>query len=102
MCTKEETTNTGINIETVRESKLNPHKILNDSESTHLKVNTDTDTLFKATSVKIVMAIIVVVIIHELVISCAPVTPTFLPKNPEAIDPSKGNIIMAKYIYHTL
>jgi hypothetical protein len=37
MCTKEEIINTGINIDTVRESKLNPHKTFNDSESNHLK-----------------------------------------------------------------
>ena len=31
-------------------------------------------------------------------IKCEPVTPTFLPKNPEIIELNKGNIIMVKYI----
>lgn len=50
MCTKKDTTKTGISIDTVKESKLNPHKTFSDSESTHLKVDIDTDTLFKPTS----------------------------------------------------
>jgi hypothetical protein len=33
------------------------------------------------------------------VIICEPVTPIFLPKYPEAIEPNKGNIIIDKYIY---
>ena len=36
ICTKEEIINTGISIDTVKESKLNPHEIFNDSESIHL------------------------------------------------------------------
>lgn len=31
-------------------------------------------------------------------ITCEPVTPTFLPKNPDTIELSKGNIIIVKYI----
>lgn len=102
MCTKEEITSTGISIETVKESKLNPHKTLRDSESTHLNVNIDTGTLLKPTSVNANIATSVVVIIHKLVISCAPLTPTFLPKSPETIEPNRGNTIIAKYIIYIL
>jgi len=30
---------------------------------------------------------------------CDPLTPIFLPKNPDDIEASKGKIIIAKYIY---
>jgi len=102
MCTKEDTISTGISIETVKESKLNPHTTLRDSISTHLNVNTDTGMPFKPTSKNINMAISVVVITHVLVIACAPLTPTFLPNSPDVIDPNKGNTIMAKYIIYIL
>ncbi|MCZ6914731.1 MAG: hypothetical protein O7C59_09975 [Rickettsia endosymbiont of Ixodes persulcatus] len=102
MCTREETISTGISIDTVKESKLNPHKTLSDSKSTHLKANTDTGMLFKPTSENIIIAKSVVVITHKLVISCAPLTPTFLPKNPETIEPNRGNTIIAKYIIYIL
>jgi hypothetical protein len=36
MCTKEETIRTGISIDTVKESKTNPHDTFNDSESIHV------------------------------------------------------------------
>jgi hypothetical protein len=36
MCTKEETINTGISIDTVRESKLKAQAMFNASESIHL------------------------------------------------------------------
>ena|ERR1700712_585415 len=98
MCTKEETINTGINIDTVKESKLNPHDIFKDSESIHLKRCIDTGMLFKPTSKKASIAHVVVKITHKHVINCAPLTPIFLPKNPDAIDPNKGNTIIAKYI----
>jgi len=51
MCTSEETINTGINIDTVKESKLKLHSTLSDSESTHLKSCKDTEILFKPTSI---------------------------------------------------
>jgi hypothetical protein len=89
-------------METVKESKLNPHKTHNDSESIHLNVDTHTDTPFKPTSQKINKAMHVVIIMHKLVINCAPLTPTFLPKNPETIEPNKGNTIIAKYIIYIL
>jgi hypothetical protein len=54
--------------------------------------------LFKPTSKKASIAQIVVIITDEEVINCAPLTPTFLPKKPETIDPNKGNIIKARYI----
>ena len=93
---------TGINIETVNESKLKPHKTLSDSESSHLETDTDTGILFKPTSKNPSIAINVVIVTDMLVISCAPLTPTFLPKNPETIEPSKGKTIMAKYIIYSL
>jgi hypothetical protein len=58
--------------------------------------------LFKPTSIKAMIARNVVAITHEHVINCAPLTPTFLPKNPETIDPNKGKIIMTKYIIYIL
>ena len=52
--------------------------------------------LFKPTSIKANIAKIVVIITQPDVIICDPLTPTFLPKKPETIDPNKGNTIMAK------
>ena len=98
MCTTEETIKTGINIETVSESKLNPHMTNNDSESIHLNNFIDRGTLFKPTSIKVKIDNTVVKIIQLQVIIWAPVTPIFLPKNPETIEPSNGNIISVKYI----
>lgn len=98
ICTREETTSTGINIDTVRESKLKLHDTLSDSESIHLKSLTDTGVLFIPTSKKDIMDIIVVVTINEHVIIWEPVTPIFLPKNPDTIEPNKGNVIIVKYI----
>src|SRR5271166_3444877 len=69
-----------------------------DSLSIHLKRSIDTDILFIPTSKKAIMDNNVVVITHRHVINCAPLTPTFLPKNPAAIDPNKGKVIIAKYI----
>ena len=40
----------------------------------------------------------VVITTNEHVMSWDPVTPTFLPKNPEIIEPNKGNAIIVKYI----
>jgi len=54
--------------------------------------------LLAPTSKKASMANIVVDITDRHVINCAPLTPIFLPKNPEAIDPNKGKTIIAKYI----
>jgi hypothetical protein len=50
MCTKEETINTGINIDAVNASKLNPHNILSDSESIHVNSSKVTGILFIPTS----------------------------------------------------
>ena len=51
-CTKEETINTGINIDTVKESKLKLHITFKDSESIHLNILIDTGALFIPTSKK--------------------------------------------------
>lgn len=102
MCTNELTINTGINILTVKLSKWKPHKTLSDSLSIHLKRFIETGILFKPTSKKATMANIVVTITLVHVINCAPLTPTFLPKNPETIDPNKGKVIIAKYIIYIL
>ena len=96
--TSEETTKTGINIDTVKESKLKLHSTLSDSESTHLKSCRDTDILFKPTSINANVESKVVTITDIHVINWEPVTPTFLPKKPETIEPNKGSIIIAKYI----
>lgn len=85
-------------METVKESKLKLHNTLRDSESIHLKSFTETGMLFKPTSKKANVASIVVVITDAHVITCDPVTPIFLPKNPEIIEASKGSIIIIKYI----
>ena len=98
MCTKEETTNTGINIDTVNESKLKLHNTFNDSESTHLNSCTVTGILLIPTSTNDNAERIVVIATSEHVMNWDPVTPTFLPKNPEIIEPNKGNAIMVKYI----
>lgn len=58
--------------------------------------------LFKPTSKKATIANKVVTITHRDVINCAPLTPTFLPKNPETIDPNNGKVIIAKYIIYIL
>ena len=98
ICTKEETINTGISIETVNESKWNPHDTLSDSESIHLNTSIDTGILFSPTSKKATTANIVVNTTAVQVIKWAPVTPIFLPKKPEAIDPNSGKIIITRYI----
>ena len=69
MCTNEEIINTGINMDTVKESKLKLHSMFNDSESTHLKSCTDTGILFSPTSTKDNMDIIVVITTDEQVIN---------------------------------
>ena len=98
MCTKEETIKTGINIETVRESKLKLHNTLSDSESTHLKRCKETGVLFSPTSMKDNIESKVVIINAVHVICWDPVTPIFLPKKPEVIEPNKGKITIDKYI----
>ena len=97
-CTSEDTINTGINIDTVNESKLNPQNTFSDSESIHLNNFIDTGTLFKPTSKKANIAIRVVVITDVHAIMWDPLTPIFLPKKPEEIEPNNGNIIIIKYI----
>lgn len=98
-CTNEETISTGISIDTVRESKVKPHDTLRDSESIHLNKFIYTGMLLIPTSKKLTIESKVVVITHVHVIMWDPVTPTFLPKNPEIIEPNKGNVINVKYIY---
>lgn len=58
----------------------------------------DTGILFIPISTKAIIANNVVIITELHVINCAPVTPTFLPKNPHTIDPNMGKTIIAKYI----
>jgi hypothetical protein len=102
MCTNEDTINTGINIDTVNESKLNPHNIYRDSESTHLNNFNVEGIELNPTSKNVIIAKNVVIIIELHVIICAPFTPIFLPKNPETIEPNRGNIIIVKYIINIL
>jgi hypothetical protein len=87
---------------TVKLSKWKLHRTLSDSLSIHLNSFIDTAMLFKPTSIKAIIANNVVIIIERHVIHCAPLTPTFLPKNPENIAPNKGKVIMAKYIIYIL
>ena len=90
--------NTGINIETVKESKLKLQDIFNDSESIHLKLSICTGILFIPTSTNAKIESIMVSINDIQAIKCDPFIPIFLPKNPDMIEASKGNIIMVKYI----
>src|SRR5271154_498420 len=101
-CTNDDTISTGINIETVNVSKLNPHDMLSDSESIHLNKCIDTGMLFNPTSMKANIANNVVIITEPHVIICDPFTPNFLPNKPDAIDPNIGKTIMAKYIIYIL
>jgi hypothetical protein len=98
MCTKEDTINTGINIDTVKESKLNPHSIFKDSESSHLNNCIFTGVLYIPTSTNVNIAKRVVITTHVQVIICEPVTPTFLPKKPAIMEPNRGKIKIVKYI----
>ena len=75
---------------------------LSDSESIHLNNENNIGTLFKPTSKKPIVAINVVIITDIHVIICAPLTPTFLPKKPETIEPNMGKTIMARYIIYFL
>ena len=98
MCTKDDTTSTGINIDTVNESNTKPQDTFNDSESIHENNLIKTDILFIPTSKKLTRLSRVVIKTDIHAINCEPVTPIFLPKNPEIIELNKGNIIMVKYI----
>jgi hypothetical protein len=100
MWTKELIINTGKSIETVKLSNWKPQMILNHSLSIHLNKFIVTGILLKPTSAKAKIANIVVIITFEHVIICAPLTPTFLPKKPDTIDPNKGKIIILKYIIY--
>jgi len=62
----------------------------------------DTGILLNPTSKKAVIANNVVISIKDEVIKCDPLTPSFLPKNPEDIEESKGKIIIVKYILYIL
>ena len=100
--TKELIIKTGINIDTVKLSNSKPHIILIHSESIHLNNSIETGILLNPTSKNANTAKIVVTITLKHVISCAPRTPTFLPKKPETIDPNKGKIIILKYNFYCL
>ena len=52
--------------------------------------------LLKPTSKNAITANIVVTITLKQVISCAPLTPTFLPKKPETINLEKGKVTIKK------
>jgi len=86
-------------METVKLSKWKPHKTFSDSLSIHLKRFIETGMLFKPTSKKAMMAKKVVTITLVHVINWAPLTPTFLPKKPETIDPNKGKVIIANTLF---
>ena len=102
ICTKEDTISTGINIETVKESKLNDQPTFKVSISTHLNKCMVTGILFRPTSKNATTAHNVVNTTHVHVTICEPVTPIFLPKKPEDIDPNNGNTIKVKYIIYIL
>jgi len=99
MWTKLDTINTGINIDTVKESKLKLQNIIKDSESIHLNNLISTGIEFKPTSIKINIDKSVVREIDMQVIQWVPCTPIFLPKNPGSRELNKGNKIKVRYIY---
>jgi hypothetical protein len=101
-CTKEDTINTGINIETVKESKLKAQLMFKLSISIHLNKCIVTGMLLRPTSKNAIIANSVVIITQLHVIICDPLTPIFLPKNPDIIEPNMGNTIKAKYINYIL
>src|SRR5699024_8675794 len=86
--------------QTVNESNLKFHNTYSDSTSIHLATFIVTGILLKPTSKKANIAKNVVVITEVHVIKCAPLTPTFLPKKPETIEPNKGKTINVKYIIY--
>ena len=100
--TKELIIKTGKSIVTVKLSNSKPHVMLNHSLSIHLNSSIDTGILLNPTSIKANTAKIVVIITLKHVINWAPLTPTFLPKKPDTIDPNKGKIIILKYIIYIL
>ncbi|WP_343299820.1 hypothetical protein, partial [Acinetobacter baumannii] len=61
--------------------------MLNVSLSNHLNIFNETGLLLKPISKKLIIANIVVINILEQLNIRLPVTPTFLPKKPETIDP---------------
>ena len=48
------------------------------------------------------IASIVVITTELVVIICDPLTPIFLPKNPDEIEASNGKVIITKYIIYIL
>jgi hypothetical protein len=85
---------------TVRLSKWKPQFMHNHSESIHLNRCMETGTLLIPTSIKANTAKTVAITTHDVVINCAPRTPTFLPKKPATILPNKGKKIILKYIIY--
>ena len=97
MCTNELITNTGISIDTVKLSNWKDQFILNHWLSTHSNKFIITILLFIPISKKAIIENIVIIIILKDVISCAPITPVFLPKKPANIETIKGMKIILKY-----
>ena len=89
-------------METVNESKLKAQFAFKVSISIHLNKCIVTGMLFKPTSKNDTTANIVVIITQVHVIIRAPLTPIFLPKKPDTIDPNIGKIIKARYIIYIL
>jgi hypothetical protein len=98
ICTKLDTINTGINIDTVKESKLKLQNKIKDSESIHLNNLSSTGIEFRPTSIKIKIDKRVVREIDIQVIRWVPCTPIFLPSNPGSRELNKGNKINVRYI----
>jgi hypothetical protein len=102
MWTTDDTINTGINILIVKESKLNPQSIFKDSQSIHLNSVILTGILFIPTSIKHIIDNTDVLNTDKQVINWDPLTPIFLPKNPDIIEANKGKNIIVKYIIYIL
>ena len=99
-CTKLLIIKTGKSIATVKASKWKPQFMFNHSESIHLNRWMETGTLLIPTSIKANTAKNVEITTHNVVINCAPLLPTLLPKKPATILPNKGKKIILKYIIY--
>jgi hypothetical protein len=69
ICTKDETINTGINIETVSESKWKLHNTLRNSESIHLNNCKETVMLFNPTSKNTIIdnSVVITIELHVII-----------------------------------
>lgn len=83
----------------VRESKLKLHNTYKISESIHLNILKYTGIELPPVSKNIIILNSIIVNIVLVDISCAPVLPIFLPRNPAVIELIIGKNINERYTY---